>query len=127
MERQPARRRIKGATSGPWSTVERMPGARNVPAGLSPSRGSRIRVDGRTKRAAGRAAYLAAMLCSMGRNGTRSVGPRNCISEGAAHGSRRLCVKRAASFGQVDFQPPRRDIQGQGTGRVRAYRVQMTT
>ena len=50
--------------------------ARNEPAGRRPSRRSRTRVDGRTKRAAGRAAYLAAMLCSMGRNGTGSTGPR---------------------------------------------------
>ena len=60
--RQLARRRARDATSGPWSTVDPTPGAVNEPDGRRPSRRSRTRVDGRTNRAAGRAAYLAAML-----------------------------------------------------------------
>ena len=60
--RQLARRRASGATSGPRSTVERRPGALNEPDGRRPSRRSLTRVEGRTNRAAGRAAYLAAML-----------------------------------------------------------------
>ena len=46
-----------------------------------PSRRSRRRLDGRTNRAAGRAAYLAAMLCPMGGNGTGSVLPCKRIAE----------------------------------------------
>ena len=60
--RQLARSRVSGATSGPRSSVERTPGAWNDPDGRRPRRRSRTRVDGRTNRAAGRAAYLAAML-----------------------------------------------------------------
>ena len=62
MARQLARRRAREATSGPCSVVVRVPGAWNEPDGRRPSRRSLTRVDGRTNRAAGRAAYLAAML-----------------------------------------------------------------
>ena len=87
-----------------------MPGARNEPAGRSPSRRSRNRVDGRTKRAAGRAAYLAAMLCSMGRNGTRSVGPRKRIIERGPHRPRGLRREDATSLGQGDFPVGRSNV-----------------
>jgi hypothetical protein len=60
--RQLARSRASGATSGPRSTVERTPGAEKDPDGRRPSRRSLTRVEGRTNLAAGRAAYLAAML-----------------------------------------------------------------
>jgi hypothetical protein len=60
--RQLARIRASGATSAPCMTVVRSPGARKLPGRPNPIRRSRMRADGRTKRAAGRAAYLAAML-----------------------------------------------------------------
>ena len=60
--RQPARMRVSGATAGPRTTVERGPGALNELDGRRPRRRSLTRVEGRTKWAAGRAAYLAAML-----------------------------------------------------------------
>jgi hypothetical protein len=62
MARHPARMRVNGATAGPRTTVECGPGAVNELAGRRPRRRSRTRVEGRTKWAAGRAAYLAAML-----------------------------------------------------------------
>src|SRR5688500_5490158 len=73
--RQPARRRAYGPASDPRSSVWRAATAENDEVGTRPSRRSRARLDGRTKRAAGRAAYLAAMLCPMGRNGSASVRP----------------------------------------------------
>ena len=47
---------------GRAASVERTPGAWKDPDGRRPSRRSLTRVEGRTNRAAGRAAYLAAML-----------------------------------------------------------------
>ena len=70
--RQLARSRASDGTSGPCNVVARGACARNDPAGRRPSRRSRTRVEGRTNRAAGRAAYLAAMLWSMGGYGTGS-------------------------------------------------------
>ena len=70
--RQPARSWASDGTSGPCRVVARGPCARNDPAGRRPSRRSRTRVEGRTNWAAGRAAYLAAMLWSMGGYGTGS-------------------------------------------------------
>ena len=70
---------------------------RRTPAAPRPSRRSRARLDGRTKRAAGRAAYLAAMLCSMGRNGTASVRPCKRRRERFAHGGRGLRCQRATA------------------------------
>ena len=62
MARHPARMRVSGAISGPRSTVECEAGALNELDGRRPRRRSLTRVEGRTKWAAGRAAYLAAML-----------------------------------------------------------------
>ena len=47
---------------------------RNEPVPRSPSRRSRARADGVVNRAVWRAAYRAAMLRSMGGNGTASIG-----------------------------------------------------
>jgi hypothetical protein len=60
--RQLARMRASGATSGPCTTVDRTACAWKELDGRRPSRRSLTRVEGRTKWAAGRAAYLAAML-----------------------------------------------------------------
>jgi hypothetical protein len=70
--RQPPRSRARTLPSTRRSTVERAVDGWNEPAARSPSLRSLVRADGRTKWAAGRAAYFAAMLCSMGRNGTAS-------------------------------------------------------
>ena len=77
-----------GPASEPRSTVGARPTAREGRGRRAgPSRRSRARLDGRTNRAAGRAAYLAAMLCSMGRNGSASVGRLQAPSSRAvAHG-----------------------------------------
>ena len=61
----------------------------------SPNRRSRARLDGRTNRAAGRAAYLAAMECPMGRNGSASEWPRKRFGEGVAHRGRGRRCQRA--------------------------------
>jgi hypothetical protein len=61
IDRQRARRLVSGGSCGRRSTVARPDSARR-PVGLRPNRRSRARVDGRTKWAAGLAAYLAAML-----------------------------------------------------------------
>ena len=84
IERQRPRRLTSGATSSRRRTVARSAEDRNDPVGWSPSRRSLVRADGRTKCAAGRAAYLAAMLCCMGRYGTGSVGP--CKGGAQLHG-----------------------------------------
>ncbi len=89
MARQPARSCVTGATAGPCRTVARTPGALNVPDGRSPSRRSRKRVEGRTNRAAGRAAYLAAMLWSMGRLWYRFRQGLQAPHQGPAASSRR--------------------------------------
>ena len=71
--RQPPRSRASDAAvrvGGGRSA--RVVAAWNEPAARRPSRRSRARDDGRTNRAAGRAAYFAAMLSLHGRNGTAS-------------------------------------------------------
>ena len=76
MARQLARIRASGPRSARRRTVARPAVARKVPVMRRPSRRSRLRAEGRTNRAAGRAAYFAAMLCSMARNGSGS--PDRC-------------------------------------------------
>ena len=65
-DRQRARSRTSGLRSASRSTVARRVAGWNVTAAPRPRRRSRARDDGRTNRAAGRAAYFAAMLCCMG-------------------------------------------------------------
>ena len=79
------------------------------PAGTSRRRAGRDgargpALEGRTNRAAGRAAYLAAMLCSMGRNGTASgrAVARDRASD-ASHGPPRSPVQRATRHGERDL------------------------
>src|SRR4029079_2343151 len=72
MARPSPRRWAKTPTPGRRRTVRRVAAGRNEPAPRSPSRRSRARADGLTNRADWRAAYRAAMLRSMGRNGTAS-------------------------------------------------------
>ena len=62
IDRHRPRRLTNGATSGRRSTVARSAVDRNTPPACRPSRRSFVRTDGRTKWAAGRAAYLAAIL-----------------------------------------------------------------
>src|SRR5262245_13390120 len=70
--RQPPRSRARTRPLWRRTTVGRVDAARKEPAARRPSRDSFARVDGWTNRAAGRAAYFAAMLRSMGRNGNAS-------------------------------------------------------
>jgi len=58
---------------GRRSTVSLDEAGRKELAPWRPSRRSRARAEGWTKRAAGRAAYRAAMLRSMGGNGSASI------------------------------------------------------
>ena len=63
--RQLARSCTRGLRSAWRRTVCRVDEARKLPAARRPRRRSRAREEGRMKRAAGRAAYFAAMLCCM--------------------------------------------------------------
>src|SRR6185369_5870353 len=70
--RQPPRRRARTLPPGRRMTVGRVDAAWNEPAARRPSLDSFARAGGWTNRADGRAAYFAAMLRSMGRNGSAS-------------------------------------------------------
>ena len=100
-----------GLASAPCSTVGRGLAAEKDAAVARPSRRSRARVEGRTNRAAGRAAYLAAMLCPMGGYGTGSVGPCKRFRERVAEGGGRLRCERATRHGELDLAPRRRDVE----------------
>ena len=67
MDRAPARSRARADRSCCRRTVGRQAVGRKAMADRRPRRRSRLRVEARGNRAAGRAAYFAAMLCSIGR------------------------------------------------------------
>jgi hypothetical protein len=95
----PARSWTNGPWSEPCSTVARVGAGRKDPPIARPSRRWRARTLGRTKRATGRAAYFAAMLCSMGSNGTPSEGRCKRRSEPF----RSLWCQRATRLSQTDL------------------------
>src|SRR5205809_1169729 len=72
--RQSPRSWARMPSPGRCRTVSRVVAGWNEPAPRRPSRRSRARADGVTNRAVWRAAYRAAMLRSMGGNGSASIG-----------------------------------------------------
>ena len=78
------------------------------------------RLDGRTKRAAGRAAYLAAMLCPMGRNGTRSVRPCKRRREDLRMADAVSGASAPRASRQIDLARRGRDVQVERRGGVGA-------
>ena len=75
--------------------------------------------------AAGRAAYLAAMLCPMGAYGSGSVDRRKGPSSVSRSSPDRLRCEGATGLGQVDLPDAGRAVEGQHVGGVRAQGVEV--
>src|SRR2546422_6171463 len=108
---------------GRWRTVRRLVAGWNEPAPRSPSRGSGAFADGVTNRAVWRAAYRAAMLRSMGGNGSASVRRCKRETECGPQLARGFRCQRAPPLGDLDLAVrelaiERRDARRDGPNRV---------